>query len=165
MLLKACKLTPNWDYSREMLKQFSLSCKFSPHHNHTVVSSFMSHPYILTLRRHSYYTTSTDSYPGLWLLTTTTNQLPTVMNWHDFVPTCHLSPLTSTSLLPAIVPPHADDIHRLLPVPPTWAEIKGSDCEKPHTGTGKQEVEPGSHRCALIGGGEALTSIMQSFLC
>lgn len=120
----------------------------------------MSHPYILALRRHSSYTMSIDSYLGHWLFTTYRNQLWSVMNWHYFMPTCHHSPLMSTSL-PAIV--SLTDIQRLLPVPPTRGEIKGSDCEQRSTGTGKQEVEPGSNSCTLIGGGKSLTSVCSHY--
>lgn len=91
-----------------------------------------------------------------WLFTTPANQLQSGMKWHDFVPTCDRSPLMSSSP-PAIVSP--TDIQRLLPFPPTWGEIKGSDGEQRHAGTGKQEVEPGSHGSALIGGGKSLTSM------
>lgn len=53
--------------------QFSLILKLSQHHNPTVFSSFMSHSYILALRRCSSYATSTDSYLGHWLFTTLRN--------------------------------------------------------------------------------------------
>lgn len=79
-------------------------------------------------------------------------------------PACKRKPLVGNDLarLGASLPPQPPscphlclllflptDIQRLLPVPPTWGEIKGSACERRHTGTGKQEVEPGSHGYAV----------------
>lgn len=91
-----------------MLKHVSLiSQAQSAPHITTITpmfSSFMSHPYILSFRRHSSCAMSTDSYLGHWLFTALKSHLWAAMNWHNFVPTCHLRPLMSTSL-PSIVSP------------------------------------------------------------